>query len=110
MLAASHCTASSCAHPTLANEAQHVQQQLCCEECSRAGMVVVRSDLAKIHPHDLAPAAQCLEELQNLVVEESSVTGCAGTGRDRWVEGVDVQRHVVARTFRDALGDCLHSH
>src|SRR5919106_1482646 len=85
------------------DEAKKIQQDLGREDRRDSGGIVGRRDLDEVDSHHVAPHGQPLQELQHLPVEESAVARRAGARRNRRIEGVDVDRDIVADAGRDQL-------
>ena len=76
--------------------------RLCGEDRGRSGVIIVRRDLDKVNADHGSAAHEPGTKLEDLVVGEAAMAGRAGARRDRRIETVDVDRHVIASGGGDA--------
>jgi hypothetical protein len=88
-------------------EAKEVEPNLSRQDLGGLAGIIVGCDLDQVHAHNLMGARDLLEKFQHLILEEPTVAGRAGSGRDRRAEAVNVDGDINPRTFGDALGNGL---
>src|ERR1700761_7086945 len=80
-----------------------------CQQRSNTGRVIRGRDLDKVGANDVEAPGDFAQKVLGLVIGEAAMADRCGTGRNRWIEAVDIDRDVDALAIGNVRKRCFRA-